>query len=81
MRQRRALLDRPWEEDFLHWAMDGTLHGDVTPPSDGRRRSVTTDGWCPGWAVQMQRQYLSSSFGLETDADARAEHDDPGRSS
>jgi hypothetical protein len=51
--ERRALLDRPWEEEFLHWAFDGQrwhLHGTLPPPPDGRRRSVTTCGWCPGLA-------------------------------
>jgi hypothetical protein len=46
LNERRALLDRPWEQDLLHWA-DGELHGSVVPPADGRRRGVTTGGWCP----------------------------------
>lgn len=48
--QRQALLDRPWEEDFLHWAHDGKswqLHGHLVPPADGRHRSITREGWCP----------------------------------
>jgi hypothetical protein len=53
--ERRQLLDRPWEEDFLHFALDGTVHGFVAPPEDGRRRSVTADGWCPCWARQQHR--------------------------
>lgn len=50
LEQRRALLDRPWEEEFLHWAADGSLHGHRVPPATrrGRSRSTTTGGWCPG---------------------------------
>ena len=51
--ERRQLLDRPWEEDLLHFARDGQLHGHIPPPNDGRRHSVTSDGWCPGWARQV----------------------------
>jgi hypothetical protein len=61
MRERRALQNRPWEEDLLHWAKDGTLHGTVSPPKDGRRHSTTADGWCPGWAHEMQRRYLPAT--------------------
>ena len=50
--ERRELLNRPWEEEFLHFAFDGRLHGHLPPPDDGRRHSVTSDGWCPGWARQ-----------------------------
>lgn len=46
--ERQSLLNRPWEEDFLHFARDGSVHGHLLSPSDGRRRSVTSDGWCPG---------------------------------
>jgi hypothetical protein len=53
--RRRQLLDRPWEEDLLHWhresGPDGdgwSLHGSLPPPRDGRRRSTTPEGWCPG---------------------------------
>jgi hypothetical protein len=45
LHERMALLDRPWEQETLHWA-DGTLHGRVAPPADGRRRGVTSGGWC-----------------------------------
>ena len=51
LHERRQLLDRPWEEDFLHWHRDGDrweLHGEHAPPADGRRHSTTGDGWCPG---------------------------------
>lgn len=44
--ERRQLLDRPWEEDLLHFGRDGRLHGHLAPPADGRRHSVTSDGWC-----------------------------------
>lgn len=46
--EQLALLNRPWEEDFLHWSGDPahpTLHGRFLPPA-GRRRSVTRGGWC-----------------------------------
>ena len=49
--RRRQLLDRPWEEDLLHWHPDAdgwSLHGSIPPPRDGRRRSTTPEGWCPG---------------------------------
>lgn len=68
MRERRSLQDRPWEEDLLHWALDGSLHGTISPPYDGRRRSTTTDGWCPGWALELQRTYLESGSGAGTGA-------------
>jgi hypothetical protein len=45
--QRLWLLNNPWEEDFLHWAADGTLHG-TRAPLPGRRRGVTKGGWCIG---------------------------------
>jgi len=68
MRERRALQRRPWEEDLLHWAKDGTLHGSVSPPSDGRRRSTTSDGWCPAWALELQRRYLALILGPQHDS-------------
>jgi hypothetical protein len=77
LRERRALQSRPWEEDLLHWAKDGTLHGNVSPPSDGRRRSTTTDGWCPGWALELQRRYLPSIiFGPPRDVTVDPERED-----
>ena len=48
--ERQLLLNRPWEEEFLHWSWTGQrweLHGHLVPPPDGRRRSTTRDGWCP----------------------------------
>jgi hypothetical protein len=51
LHERQRLYNRPWEEEFLHWAYDGRawqLHGHLPPPDDGRRRSVTKSGWCPG---------------------------------
>jgi hypothetical protein len=53
--ERQSLLNRPWEEEFLHFARDGSLHGHLSPPADGRPRSVTSDGWCPGWARQARQ--------------------------
>jgi len=50
LHERQRLCNRPWEEEFLHWAYDGRawrLHGHLTPPADGRRHSVTGTGWCP----------------------------------
>jgi hypothetical protein len=50
MAERRELLNRPWEEDLLHWAWNGddrVLHGYLCPPPDRRRRSTTKSGWCP----------------------------------
>jgi hypothetical protein len=49
--ERRDLLNRPWEEEFLHWARDERgerLHGHLIPPAQRRARSVTSTGWCPG---------------------------------
>lgn len=51
LQERVLLLNRPWEEEVTHWAHDGhdwQLHGHRPPPADGRRHSVTPDGWCPG---------------------------------
>ena len=48
LQERLVLINRPWEEEFLHWGPDGTLHGHLTPPADGRQRSITRSGWCPG---------------------------------
>jgi hypothetical protein len=48
--ERQLLLNRPWEEEYLHWCWTGErweLHGRLVPPDDGHRRSVTSDGWCP----------------------------------
>jgi len=48
--ERQVLLNRPWNEEFLHWSGDPAapeLHGQYLPP-DRRRRSVTRSGWCPG---------------------------------
>lgn len=49
--QRQSLLNRPWEEEMLHWSWDGRewrLHGHLTPPPGRRRHSTTDSGWCPG---------------------------------
>ena len=46
--ERLSLLDRPWEERYLHWAFEGgeyVLHGDLVP-STRRRMSTTRGGWC-----------------------------------
>lgn len=51
LHERLLLLNRPWEEEFMHWAYDGRaweLHGHQLPPPDGRRHGATARGWCPG---------------------------------
>lgn len=56
--ERAALLNRPWEEDYLHWSPDGSgwqLHGWLVPPAR-RRRSVTGSGWCPALATSQIRR-------------------------
>jgi hypothetical protein len=58
LHERILLLDRPWLEDLLHWSYDGEqwrLHGTALPPADGRRRSVTREGWCPGQRAASAR--------------------------
>ena len=45
LQERLVVLNRPWEQELLHWS-DGELHGCIQPPADGRRRSVTAGGWC-----------------------------------
>jgi hypothetical protein len=54
LHERAALLARPWEEELLHWSGEG-LHGVHPPRPDGRRRSVTRGGWCPGMRADAQR--------------------------
>jgi hypothetical protein len=52
--ERRLLINRPWEEKYLHWSYDGTewqLHGHLPPPTK-RRCSTTRGGWCPANANQ-----------------------------
>ena len=36
LHERRELLNRPWEEEFLHYALDGKLHGHLLPPEQSR---------------------------------------------
>lgn len=56
LHERRDLLNRPWEEEYLHWARDEhgwQLHGRYVPP----RRwhcSVTTQGWCLAKSTNAQ---------------------------
>jgi hypothetical protein len=45
LQERMALLNRPWEETYLHWS-GNELHGELIPPR-GACRSVTRGGWCP----------------------------------
>ena len=49
--ERQYLRDRPWLEESLHWSRDGQLHGHIAPEPRQRSRSVTSDGWCPGYAA------------------------------
>ena len=58
LQERFELLNRPWEETFLHWSGEGQdrqLHGSVPPPRPDRRYSVTSSGWCPGRARRSER--------------------------
>ena len=51
LQERQRLLHRPWEEEYVHWSHAGDewrLHGSVLGSDDGRRHSVTRDGWCVG---------------------------------
>ena len=48
--ERQLLLNRPWDEEFLHWSWTGerwVLHGHLLPPPGRHPRSTTGDGWCP----------------------------------
>src|SRR4051794_41771099 len=59
LHERAALMNRPWEEDLLHWAGDGTaLHGWLVPPA-GHHRSTTRGG---GWPRPPGRR--PPAFGL-----------------
>jgi hypothetical protein len=58
--ERQQLCNRPWEEDLLHFAADGQLHGRIPPPDDGRRHSVTSDGWCTGLSHERPHPGLPS---------------------
>jgi len=51
MHERLWLLNQPWQEEYLHWAQDGRLHGSRVPPRGSRRPSVTRTGWCPGLRI------------------------------
>lgn len=50
--ERRRLLSQPWLEEFVHFSLDGQLHG-VRIPVDAGRHSTTRSGWCPGWAREQ----------------------------
>lgn len=61
--ERQSLLNRPWEEELLHWSWDGhewRLHGHLMPPPNRRRHSTTRSGWCPG--VRAQRRHAENSL-------------------
>jgi len=55
--ERQRLLQRPWEEEFLHWSSEGQLHGHLPPA--GRSHSTTSSGWCPGQPHQTFRNVVS----------------------
>lgn len=58
LQERLMLRQQPWLEELVHWAYDGEewhLHGHRLPPADGRRRSVTRSGWCPGLRQHADR--------------------------
>ena len=59
--ERQYLRDRPWLEESLHWSRDGQLHGNIAPPPMRRSRSVTSDGWCPGYAAAAKLRDSDSS--------------------
>jgi hypothetical protein len=49
LQERLLLLNRPWEEECLHWCWDGhgwQLHGNRLPAPPGPR-GTTSEGWCP----------------------------------
>lgn len=48
LRERAWLMQRPWQEEVLHWGADGHLHGHLAPAPGARNDSTTSDGWCPG---------------------------------
>ncbi len=70
LQERLALINSPWEEEFFHWGSDGALHGHLAPPADGRRRSVTRGGWCPGArrAGSASRSLTRSFVNLRSEA-------------
>lgn len=51
--ERQVLLNRPWEEEYLHWGADGSLHGSRMPPAR-HHASTTSSGWCPGDDPHLQ---------------------------
>ena len=53
--ERLLLLNRPWEEELLHWDRAGTIHGTLQPPERGGS-SVTSTGWCPGDGSEAHRR-------------------------
>ena len=40
LHERQRLLNRPWEEEFLHWAFDGQEWQSARPPRPTRRRAA-----------------------------------------
>ncbi len=48
LHERLLLLNQPWREEFLHWSIDGQLHGWRPPPLGRHNFSTTSTGWCPG---------------------------------
>ena len=40
LHERQRLCNRPWEEEFLHWAYDGHAVAPPRPPDAARRRTA-----------------------------------------
>lgn len=63
IQERRLLLNRPWEEEFLHWVGEGDnrrLHGHIPPPEFRQGFSVTRGGWCPGLRREARHEIQDS---------------------
>lgn len=53
--ERLLLINRPWEEDMLHWGRDDHVHGTIAPPGDGH--STTSTGWCLGCSSRRRDEW------------------------
>ncbi|MFC6704594.1 hypothetical protein [Flexivirga alba] len=52
LQERLLLINRPWEEELLHWGEDARLHGAIAPPPG--QHSTTSTGWCLGTHRRVQ---------------------------
>ena len=59
LRERRRLQERPWEEDLLHWAKDGSLHGFLVPPLEPEGPLRVLGLVRPSRRLEVARQYLT----------------------